>query len=169
MKILVTYSSLTGNTKKVAKAINEIMPEGTDLAPVESAPAPDNYDLIALGFWVNRETADNLAQGYMEKISGKKVALFATLGAYPDSEHALKSMENASALLTPRNEVIGSFICQGKIDPALTERLKKLGPDHPHGMTPERLQRHEDAARHPNEEDFANAKRVFAEIVNSCK
>ena len=161
MKILVTYSSRTGNTKKVAEAIHKVMPAGTDLAPIESAPDPDNYDLILLGFWVDRGTVDELAQSYMAKVTDKRVGLFATLGEYPDSAHARQSMENARELISPPNELVESFICQGRIDPALTERFRKLGH-----MTPERRKLHRDAAAHPNEDDFADAQRVFGEILN---
>jgi len=58
MKLLVTYSSRTGNTKKVAEAIISIMPAVTEIYPVEEAPPPQGYDFIVFGFWVNRETAD---------------------------------------------------------------------------------------------------------------
>ena len=49
MKTLIVYSSLTGNTKKVAEAIAAVLP-GCDLLPVEEAPASvEGYDLVALG------------------------------------------------------------------------------------------------------------------------
>ena len=161
MRILVTYSSRTGNTKKVAEAIHEVMPVGTHIAPIESAPDPVNYDLILLGFWVDRGTVDELAQSYISKINSKRVALFATLGEYPDSAHARQSMDNARALVSPQNELLGTFICQGRIDPALTDRFRKEGR-----MTPERQKLHQDAALRPNQEDLADAKKVFGEILN---
>ena len=53
MKTLIVYSSLTGNTKKVAEAIAAVLP-GCDLLPVEEAPASvEGYDLVALGYWVD--------------------------------------------------------------------------------------------------------------------
>ena len=85
MKILVVYSSKTGNTKKIADAIFEILPEPKEIYSVQDAPPPEGYDFIAAGFWVNKGTADNAAQKYMKTIKGKKVGLFATLGAYPNS------------------------------------------------------------------------------------
>jgi flavodoxin len=165
MKILVTYSTLTGNTKKVAEAILKVMPEGTDIFPIEEAPAPEQYDLICLGFWANRENADNKAQNYMNQIKNKKVALFATLGAYPDSEHALKTMENAKANLHEENDVVGTYMCQGKVDEKLIKRFAELPADHPHGMTPERKARIEEASKHPNSEDFKKAQEIFGDVL----
>lgn len=164
MRTLIVYSSLTGNTRKVAEAIKEAFGEDADIFPVEEKPPADGYNLIAAGFWVDRGTADKKAQEYITGLRNKKVALFATLGAYPDSEHARQSMANAVSLLDDSNQFIGSFICQGKITPKLAEQFKKLPEGHPHAMTPERAARHREAAKHPDEADLANAKRVFAEI-----
>lgn len=166
MKILLTYSSLTGNTKKVAEAIFDVMPEGTQICPIEQAPSPDEYDFIIVGFWVDRENPDKKAQEYMKQIQGKKVALFGTLGASPDSEHAYRTIENAKKLVQG-NIIVGEFMCTGKIDPRITERLKNLPPGHPHGMTQERMARHIEASKHPNEKDFSRAKEVFSKIVGS--
>lgn len=164
MKTLIVYSSLTGNTKKVAAAIKAAFGEEADMLPVEEQPPADGYDLVAVGFWVDRGTADQKARDYISGLGHKKVALFATLGAYPDSEHARQSMASAVALLNDSNQFIGSFICQGKVDPQLVEQFKNLPAGHPHAMTPERAARHEEAAKHPDEADLANAKRVFAEF-----
>ncbi|UNC93074.1 flavodoxin family protein [Candidatus Contubernalis alkaliaceticus] len=165
MKSMIVYSSKTGNTKKVAEAIFDVMPMGTDIFAVEDAPLPDGYDFIVLGFWVKRENADQKAQGYMGTIKGKKVALFATLGAEPDSSHAQKSMLNAKKLLDSDNKIMGEFICRGKIDPKVTESLMKLAADNPHAMTQERLAHHKASSNHPNMEDLQNARKAFKEIL----
>src|SRR5699024_6453147 len=105
--------------------------------------APNNFDLIIVGFWVDKGTADEKAKKYMEKLKGKKVGVFGTLGAYPDSDHAKKTMMRVRELLERENEVVAEFLCQGKVDPKLIEKFKDLPPDHPHGMTEERKKRHE--------------------------
>lgn len=165
MKHLIVYSSVTGNTKKVAEAITQVFDEAVDTFPVETAPPTDDYDLIAVGFWVDRGTADQKAQAYLREIHGKKVALFATLGAYPYSEHAAKSMANAAALLPDDNKLLGSFICQGKVTYRLLEKFKDLPQGHPHALTPEREARHREAAKHPDANDLQKAQDTFASIL----
>lgn len=160
MKSLVVYSSKTGNTKAVANAVGEVMPEGCEIFAVEEAPELDSYDLVAMGFWVDRGTADAKAQAYMKRIQNRKIILFATLGAYPDSDHARDCMARAALLMDSSNELLGTFICQGKLDSKLIEGFKTLPKDHPHAMTPERIARHQEASKHPNEEDFDKAKSV---------
>lgn len=165
MKTLLVYSSRTGNTRKVAEAILEVMPTGTPIFSVEEAPPPDNYDFIALGYWVDRGGPDKAAKEYLTKIKGTKIGLFGTLGAYPDSEHAIKAMANSEDLAKIGNQVLGHFICMGKIDPALTKKFKGLPPDHPHSMTPERMARQLEATKHPNDDDLTMARNVFRAMV----
>lgn len=165
MKSLIVYSSLTGNTQKVGEAILEIMPGETWISPVEAAPAPNEYDFVAVGFWVDKGTADKKTQEYIETIRNRKVALFATLGAKPDSPHAQECLEKAAQLLDKSNMLVGTFICQGKIDPKLTEAMKNFPKGHFHEMTPERQALHDEAAKHPDAKDFAEAQRTFREML----
>ena len=165
MKVLVVYSSKTGNTRQIAEAIHEAMPEGSDIYSVEEAPNPEGYEFIAFGFWVDRGLPDEKARDYLKKIRDRRVGIFATLGAYPDSDHAQKVMGRAYEMVGAENVVLGHFICQGKIDPALIEKFKKLPPSHPHAMNPEREARHREASKHPNREDKEAAKALFSQML----
>ena len=178
MKTLIAYSSLTGNTRKVAAAIHAVLGPAADLYPVESAPSPAEYDFVVVGFWVDKGTADKKAQDFLKTIENKPVALFATLGAYPDSEHAADSLKNGAAFLAGTNRLAGTFICQGKIDPRLIEQFRTMPADHPHAPTPERLARYQEAARHPDEGDLQAAQAAFTaikkqltegEVMNACR
>lgn len=163
MKNLVVYSSLTGNTRMIAEAIHAVMPKGTEIAPIKQAPDPAAYDFIAIGFWVDKGMPDKASQTYMERVRGKKVGIFGTLGAYPDSEHARDTMKKAADLL-PDCELMGDFICQGKVDPKLLAAMAKM-TNNPHPNNPEREARLAEAARHPNAEDCAKAQAAFKNIV----
>ena len=163
MKMLVVYSSRTGNTRMIAEAIHSVMPEGTQITSVESAPEPEGYDFIALGFWVDKGAPDSAMAAYMDKVQGTSVGLFGTLGAWPDSDHARESMQKAVDRVAGNN-VLDTFICQGKVDPRLLTIMAKM-MDNPHPMTEERKARIEEAAKHPDEKDCANARKVFAGIL----
>ncbi len=163
MKLAVVYSSRTGNTRMIAEAIHSVMPAGTEIFPVREAPDPAGYDFLALGFWVDRGGPDAAMRAYMERVRGASVGLFGTLGAWPDSEHARNAMQRAAGLMGG-NTVLGTFLCQGKVDPVLLAAMEKKG-DGNHPMTGERKARLEEAARHPNAEDRAAARKVFAGIM----
>ncbi len=169
MKSMVVVSSKTGNTRKVAQAIFEALPDPKQLFAVEEAPDPGEYDFIALGFWVDKGTADAKARSYFERVQGKKVGIFGTLGAYPDSDHARESMDRARALLKG-NEILGDFLCQGRVDPKLVKMMAEKFKDDPHhSMTPERKARLAEAEKHPDGADLVAAAEVFVEIARKAK
>ena len=71
MKALVVYSSRTGNTRKIAEAIAAVLP-GCEIHPVESAPAPEGYDLVAVGYWVDKGMPDAQAKAYLETVRDRE-------------------------------------------------------------------------------------------------
>ena len=163
MKILLTYSSKTGNTKKVAEAIAETL--AVKAIPVEENPSPADYDLVVAGFWVDRGSADAKMKTYLGTLTRQKVAIFATLGAEADTEHAHNCLENGASLLGEGCEVVGQFICQGKVSDEMVGMMKKMFPaGHPHAMTPERLARIEKASTHPDAADLAAAQNYFGKL-----
>ncbi len=165
MKSLIVYSSRTGNTRAVAEAIKEVIPSPCDIKAVEDAPDPEAYDFIAMGYWVDKGMPDAKAKAYMKTIKGKKVGLFGTLGAYPDSEHGDDCRAKAAELMEG-NELLGQFLCQGKVDPKVLEMMaKKFSDQHP--MTEERKARIEEARKHPNETDFSAARKAFKEMLEN--
>lgn len=164
MKSLIVYSSRTGNTRAVAEAIAHVIPEPCEIVPVENAPDVSDVDFLAIGYWVDKGMPDAKAKTFMEGVKGKKVGLFGTLGAYPDSDHANDCRVKAAELMEG-NEILGQFLCQGKIDPKVLEMMAKMASDQ-HPMTEERKARIEEAKKHPNEEDFSNARSVFQGIMS---
>lgn len=165
MKTLIAYSSKTGNTRKVGEAVLKAFPQG-EIRDISEVKDIHNYDLIVVGTWIDKGTADTKALKFIETIENKKVAYFFTLGAYPDSKHAEDCIGAIDKLFTERgNEILGRFHCQGAIDPKLTAWMSTLPPEHPHSPNPERLKRWEDASKHPNDTDLDNAYVAFTEIL----
>jgi flavodoxin len=156
---LIVYSSKTGNTRKLAEGICRGLTEalGTGaarIAAVEDEPDPAGARWVLVGFWADRGNADPKALRYLKSLEGRRVGLFGTMGAYPDSDHAGDIRKKVEGEAAEKNTVLGCFLCQGKIDPALTEQFKALPADNPHAMTEERMQRHLEAAKHPDEKDI---------------
>ncbi len=170
MKSLVVYSSRTGNTEKVARAIADCLPRPCDLLPVDQAPdlsaggGTHGYDFVALGFWVDKGGPDAAAAKYMQAVKNCRVGLFGTLGAWPDSDHARDCIRRAEEMMAG-NEVLGSFLCQGRIDPAVIAMMQKMASDA-HPMTPERIARIREAERHPDEKDLADAQVAFRAMAD---
>ncbi|MDY5050546.1 MAG: flavodoxin family protein, partial [Candidatus Mucispirillum faecigallinarum] len=96
---------------------------------------------------------------------------FGTLGAYPDSPHALGCIRDSEAMLKKEgsnNNVLGSFLCLGKIDPKLIDYMGKfMGDTHP--VTPERKERLLQAQTHPDENDLEQVKAVFKNFAERLR
>lgn len=171
MRCAVIYSSITGNTRMVAEAIHEIMPPDCALFSVRNAPSPEAFTVLALGFWARRGKPDDAMLGYMEAVRGlgKTLGLFGTLGAYPDSDHGIRFMENARELCEG-NIIAASFACMGRISSKVleaNERRRAAGHNN-HPDTPARRARIAEASRHPNDDDLRNAQLAFAPLVKLC-
>lgn len=167
-KTLVTYSSLTGNTKQVAEKIFEIIEGEKELISLNNISDININDFtrIVVGFWVDKGTADKRTREFIKKLSGKDIAYFGTLGAAPDSKHGNDVNERVTALCSDKNIFLGGFLCRGKIDPKLVEKMGKFPLKLIHPLTPERLQRIEEAKSHPDTKDFKNAQQYFKQILN---
>ena len=152
-EVAVIYSSRTGNTEKVAKQLAEAL-GATCHSVKDTSAVPEGADLC-VGTWIDRGTADAGAKKYIESLRGRRVFLYGTLGAEPESEHAEKCIANIRALFDPSNEILGAILVQGAIDPMLIEMFKSMPKDNVHAFTEENAARYATAASHPDEGDFA--------------
>lgn len=158
-KWLLVYSSVTGNTKQVGEAMFEILPAGSKLQPLNGVVVDfAAYDVIIVGYWLTRGGPDPKTMEFLPKLKGKKVVLFATHGALSGSEHAVTSLARAAYLLGEGCSILGTFSCQGKINPALLARRVGAAENDPHAPSEENKKRWTEAAKHPAESDFAAAR-----------
>ena len=170
MNYLVLYSSRTGNTRMVARAIQKALPEGTPCVDIkdlkESLPeGTTSYDCVFMGYWVDKGTADEASRTILKSLDNPYIALFATLGADPKSPHAMKSLEQGAACLPDGKKPLGAFICQGKVDPKLIEAMYRMFPsDNIHGKNPKNEASHKAASTHPDEKDLSDAAHFAHEI-----
>ncbi len=172
MKKLIIYSSATGNTKSIADVIEkELLYDEVDIKKI-SVEEDKNLllkeineaELVFIGYWVDRGTADKKILDLSENIKEKSVLLFGTLGADPEGEYFEKCKANVNDLFEG-NKILGNFLCQGRISPKLIEMFKKLPEGHAHSLNEERLARYERASTRPNEEDFRNVVTYINKVV----
>lgn len=155
-KWAVIYTSVTGNTEKIAQAIAE--EADADLFRVQDAPADlSNYEIVALGYWLRLGRPDPLMLKFMAQVHDANVLFFQTHGTSPTSEHAITSFARAGQALGPNCEIVGTFGCRGKINPKMLAKRQKADPNDPHsGKKGE--ERWRLASTHPDEQDIADAK-----------
>lgn len=167
MKVLVTYSSKTGNTKKLAEGIFAgIEAENKTLLPISEVSSLEEYDTVLVGYWVDKAGPNKEARAFMETIEGKNVGIFATLAYWPDSVHAWESLVNGEEVVKEKNKVIGRYICQGKLDEKIIAMFEKLPADNPHSVTDEKRKRYEVAKQHPTKADIEKGAELFRERLS---
>ena len=159
MKVLIVYSSQSGNTKKLAQAAYDAVSQDKEIFPVEDAPLGDGYDVVIVGFWLKAGKPDPKTQEYLEKIgNGQKLFLFATHGAAPGSDHAKNAM-NFARDLAENAEIIGTFSCQGEVNPKVLEKVKAK-PEPPVWLSDA-----DDAVGHPDENDIESFKNALQKAI----
>ncbi len=157
-KILVTYLSQTGNTKKIAEAIFEGLEGDKTIKPMDEVQEIEGYSLIFIGFPVHSHSVPYKIEGFLQKIpQGGKIALFSTHGSLPGGRLATEALEHA-AVIASKAKVLGTFSCRGKVSMATLEVLSK-SPEHKAWaeMAPS-------SQTHPDEGDIEDA-RSFAQWV----
>ncbi|MDW5564287.1 MAG: flavodoxin family protein [Methanomassiliicoccus sp.] len=135
MTILVTYMSVTGNTKKVADAIYGEIEGEREIKPMDQVSSLDGYELSFVGFPIYSFNVPPLAMAFLEKAKGKRVALFYTHASFPEpevmpgSEGLVKSIHQNVQDATAGVVVVKTFDCRGEL--AENVARKCLSSDDP--------------------------------------
>lgn len=164
--ILIAYSSRTGNTEKVAKAIFEAAPSRCDIKRISEVKGISNYNLIIIGYWIDKGLPSQEARDFLTRLDEKNIAVFQTLGANPSGEHAMACFVNAGKLLPKTTKVLGALSLRGAISPQLIAAMSKLPKGHPHSPSPETRARWEAAASHPDAADLKSAQTFMLKIID---
>ncbi|MDO5713602.1 MAG: flavodoxin family protein [Tissierellia bacterium] len=129
MKGIVLYSSKTGNTEKMAKSIYDAIKDLGDISleKINGQMNLEGYDFALIGSWIDKGTLEKSTLTLVHKVKGKKIGLFGTLGAQPESKHGQDVYHTLESLL--EEESLGVYLCPGLVDPKLKENLKRI-PEH---------------------------------------
>jgi flavodoxin len=110
MKAVVIYCSQTGNTKKVAEAIAEVL--GTKAKSVGEKIDLRNCDLICVGTGVHATRPEGGMTSFLkglEKLEGRKGAVFGTYWILTGFLNTLESLLKERGV-----DVIGKWGCKGQ-------------------------------------------------------
>ncbi len=182
MKILVTYYSETGNTKKIAEAIHEIALQNHDSILKNfkelSVDELENYDLVFLGSACHHANLAPPVLRFVEKIpvSPKlKLAGFVTHSTYPPEgsdrhaelfeQWASKCSKTYKTLQNEKNiDYKGYFRCMGVPSKPIE------GFIHAQIITEDEewAEYIAEVVKHPDETDIENAKKFAQEILDKC-
>ncbi len=157
MKVLVSYLSQTGNTKKIAEAIFEEIKTEKELKPLKEVNSLEGYDFAFIGFPVHGFGPTKNAADFIKKhATDKKIALFITHAMPPDNEMLL-GLLNKCKKPANKADLVGFYNCQGELAEKVAQMLMKSG----NPQMEEFGKMRDMTAGHPNAEEIEKA-RVFA-------
>jgi flavodoxin I len=173
MKALIIYFSQTGNTGKVAQAIYEETSPGNE---VESKKLEEvsvenlfGYDLVFIGSPIHAGNLAGTTKDFLSRIqipSGVKMAGFLTHAGSAYPEQVMSKFTEPFKAACEKNglEYLGCFSCQGFLNPAIHEMVKK-GQNLTDEQWAERVKQ---MTGHPDAEDLNKAK-AFARAILTKK
>ncbi len=125
MNVLVTYQSLTGNTKKVAGAIFAAIDHQKDIKELSQVTTLEGYDLVFVGFPIMGFGPSQEVKSFLaNQAAGKNVALFITHASPEDSE-PLKDWLRTCKDSAANTNLKGMFHCQGEMSEQIADLMVK--------------------------------------------
>ena len=167
MKIAIIYSSKTGNTKALAKAIKETLKNQNLIyfnMPSKKIPMADIY---IIGSWTFKGSpTDDIIQ-ILKKIKNKKIAYFGTAGYGGNPTYYQKLFERVKSYIDSSNEILGYFYCQGKMPNQIKTKYEQMLKENPNETKYKKMiDTFDNALCHPNEEDLNNVKKWINQIID---
>lgn len=157
MSYAVILSSKTGNTQRLADRARAELGEKNEVADVASA------DLVLVGSWTDKGGMDPTLEPQLAALSGKRVFLFGTCGFGGSQAYYNRVLDRFAAALPQDARVVGRFMCQGQMPPAVRERYVKMSAQDPARFEP-MIENFDRAVGHPDEKDLE----ALADALRAC-
>lgn len=150
----IIYDSLSGNTESLAKEIKSIKKnayyEKINDKLIEELP---EYGIYYIGSPIIKGMCTDKIKRLLQKIENKKIFLFITTG-YKGEDYYELLTRRILEIIPKSNQILGIFLCQGKMQDAVKERYIKLIQEHPEDKNLKvSLENFEQAKPHPDEND----------------
>lgn len=160
MKVLIAYQSDTGNTRKLAQAIEAGLPHAeTTLGHVDDVLNDDTFDLVFLGFPVRAHSVPRKSSAWLQKQpEGTRIALFATHGSLRGGELAVTAFYHAFGQAQGKR-ILGTFGCQGAVRDSVIE-MARSNPLHRSWA-----EEAQGAIGHPDTADLDDAKAFARQML----
>ena len=152
MSYAIVYTSLTGNTARLAQALRDALPAGDCLyfgAPDAAALAADT---VYAGFWTDKGSCDAPMAAFLQTLTGQKVFLFGTAGFGGAQAYFDQILARVRGNLAPGVTVLGGWMCQGRMPQSVRDRYAAMDESPRRTAMLENFDR---ALTHPDEADLA--------------
>ena len=154
-RFMIVCESLTGNTAMLAEALRAHLQAEKIVVSTPALADPDSSDVFFVGSWTDKGDCAAGTAAFLEKMEGKKVFLFGTCGfgcsdAYYDTVY-----RRFADHLKSDNQIIGHYICQGKMPETVLHRYEAMKTANPGcSRWDECIDNYNKALSHPNADDL---------------
>ena len=160
MSYAIVYSSPTGNTAMLAQTIREALPQAECCYFGEPDDQALSAKRIYVGFWTDKGTCNEQTARFLERLTDQQVFLFGTAGFGGAAAYFDQILGRVKEKLGPEVKVIGTYMCQGKMSPAVRRRYEAM-EDSPRRTA--MLENFDKAVSHPDAQDLAQLKAALSE------
>lgn len=160
----LVYSSKTGNTAILAKTIRKKV--GAEALVYSGSPTSlgEKADFIFVGFWTDKGSCDPEIATFLNKLHGKKVFLFGTAGFGGTRAYFNQILARVRTCLDASNEVVGTYMCQGKMPDTVRAKYELMQKDNPEQIQ-YLLDNFEEARSHPDSDDLEALEQVLETML----
>ena len=159
MKYAIVYASQTGNTRLLAQTVQDCLPAEDLMYFGEASENALEADRIYVGFWTDKGTCVSKTAEFLKTLSGQQVFLFGTAGFGGEPAYFEKILEKTRKHLAPSVQVVGSYLCQGKMPMSVRERYEKMQKAHmPVPNLKAMIENFDRALSHPDQADLDGLK-----------
>lgn len=152
----IVYNSLTGNTKLLADTIKNVLPNDSD------------DDIVFVGFWTDKGNADSKTIEYLNGLRDKKIFLFGTCGFGGSEAYFKRILTNVKSNIDSSNEIIGEYMCQGKMPSSVRERyLKMKESDNCPPNIDALIDNFDKALSHPDKDDLDKLSQIVLQTLTN--
>ena len=146
MSYAIICSSKTGNTKKLAQRAREVLGEKNECSAADA-------DLVLLGSWTDKGGLDPALEDALPQLAAKRVFLFGTCGFGGSQTYYDRVLDRFQSALPEDAQVVGRFMCQGQMPPAVRERYVTMAEQDPKRFGP-MIENFDRALGHPDDADL---------------
>ena len=155
MKYSIVFSSRTGNTKLLAEQIKTILPEESLISSGQPSDEAAEADLIFLGFWTDKGCCDETLSAFLRTLNGA--------GFGQSETYFQKILSRVRELIPASCQVIGSFMCQGKMPVSVRKRYEGLMEQDPEKARA-LIANFDQALTHPDQNDLQRLTEKIREL-----
>lgn len=151
MSYSIVYSSQTGNTAQLAHLIKKLIPEKECIYEGMCDEKAKEADTIFVGFWTDKGNCQSEIAQFLADIRQKKIFLFGTAGFGGTEDYFSRILVNVEKNIGTVNQIVGEFMCIGKMPITVRERYEKMGP-----LGKTMIENFDLALTHPDQSDLVH-------------